>query len=188
MFKYKEVKENIKGVLELFLFMSRGLDRFKDDKTSAIKSFIVPLFLMPTFLILAYYEGGHTSIVSLLILHISQIIVATAIFLSAIYFFAKHYKRMEHFYKFITVTNWMSFAVILFMIPVTYGLLSGIMTWEQVEPFCSVIVLIFCAINAFIITYLFKIPFELGVFLAIFNLMVGQETLSLTYLIKDIIV
>ena len=47
MFSKEEIKRDLLGCFEIFLFMPKGIERFEADKERMIRSFIIPFALLP---------------------------------------------------------------------------------------------------------------------------------------------
>mgnify|MGYP003630241666 FL=1 len=175
MFTKQEMKQNLAGSLEIMIFMRRGIERFKNvSRADAIKSFAIPVAFLPlvfTILILTSKEGH--SIPFLLSVHFSRMVIGALIYLAIVYFLSKQLERQEHFYKFLVIINWTSFFDVILVSPIIFYVLTG-GNPEDVEVFAVFMTLLGYVYLAFILTHTFRVPWEMGGFVAIIGLAVDQ--------------
>tara|TARA_R110001592_G_scaffold3525_24_gene20078 strand:+ start:5640 stop:6218 length:579 start_codon:yes stop_codon:yes gene_type:complete len=175
MFTKQEMKQNLAGSLEIMIFMRRGIERFKNvSRADAIKSFIIPVAFLPlvfTILILTSKEGH--SIPFLLSVHFSRMVIGALIYLAIVYFLSKQLERQEHFCKFLVIINWTSFFDVILVSPIIFYVLTG-GNPEDVEVFAVFMTLLGYVYLAFILTHTFRVPWEMGGFVAIIGLAVDQ--------------
>lgn len=184
MFLSREIKNNLLGCFEVFLFMPSGIKRFSASKKSAVKSFIVPAILLPFVLyIMASMSVGFSA--NLLVpLHVGRIVISLALFFTIVYFLSKQFDRVEHFWRFITVTNWCEIIATILAVPILYGFISGqdLSSFESYAVFITIAGYVY---SAFIVTHAFRLPWELGGFIAIVGLAVNENLLEVTAFVRD---
>lgn len=184
MFSKEEVKKNLLGCLEIFLFMPKGIDRFDSSKAAAIRSFIIPALVLPLVMVIFVYQSTGYAWEVLVSLHFVRILLSVILSFAAVYFFSKQFDRQEHFYKFITVSNWSNVPGVLMTLPIIIGLFSGhdMAVFESYAVFLSLISVLYCG---FVLTHCFRVPWEMGGFIAIVMLAIDQNLFDLTIYIRD---
>ena len=189
MFSKDEIKQNMIGCFEILLFMTKGFDRFtRVTARDAIKSFIFPIALMPVALsvhVITAEEGYDTSyIVSA---HLMRTLLSAGTYLGIVYYFSKLMNRQEHFAKYLVIANWGSIIGIILVSPILLYVYTGadVSAVENYPIFITVIGIFY---RAFIMTNVFKIPWEMGGFMAIIGLGIGETMWDLMlYLFGDIV-
>ncbi len=184
MISKEEVKRNLLGCFEILLFMPRGIDRFEANKDRMIRSFIVPFVMMPFILVIVvglFPEFPASLIASLTVL---RTVLAAALFFAAVYYMSKHLNRQEHFFKFLIVVNWTNINGIILALPILIGLGLGMDsgTFEVYAVFSEIVGYIYAA---FILTYCFRIPWEMGGFLAVIGLAINQNLWEISDYLRD---
>jgi len=184
MISKEEVKRNLLGCFEIFLFMPRGLSRFEADSGRMLRSFIIPLVMMPFILVIVvgmFPEFPASLIASLTVL---RTVLAAALFFGAVFFMARQLDRQEHFYRFLIVANWTNINGIIFVLPILIGLFLGrdASTFEAYAVFSELVGYVY---GAFILTYCFRIPWEIGGFLAVISLAINQNLWEVTDYLRD---
>ena len=186
MFAKKEWKQNLLGVFEICLFMPSGVERFQNTRSAAIRSFVIPLALLPIamFALVTMSEGfSYSLIVSL---HLLRMIFAFAVFFTVVYFLCRQFDRQYHFYRFLNVANWSNVAGAVLTLPISLYFLAGLEV-ETLESYAVFITILGYIYSAFILTNCFKIPWEMGGFIAIVGLAIDQNLFDLTIFLRDII-
>lgn len=182
MYTAEEIKKNLLGCFEIFLFMRKGVERFGSSKLSAIKSFAVPLALTPLLLLSILAVQKQTPINILIGISTGHLVITTLLFLGFVYLFTKQYNRQEHFWRFITITNWINIFSVILLIPLVIGYFSGtpMAVFESYIIFKAILAYVY---TAFVITICFKIPWELGGFISIVGIAISEHTLKLGFLL-----
>lgn len=186
MFTAKEIKNNLLGCLEIFLFMPSGIERFGKTKSDALKSLIIPIALLPLTLmvIMALPEEAAGPVNIVLPIHIIRIVAAVVVFLIVVYYLAKQFNREEYFYRFWSASNWCNVVGLVMVSPIMIGVFSGY-DMAVFESYAVFITLVGYVYSAFIITYCFKLPWEMGGFIAILGLAIDENLFDLAHYIKD---
>ncbi|MCB9983532.1 MAG: hypothetical protein H6861_07670 [Rhodospirillales bacterium] len=184
MFKQGEIRQNLLGCLETALFMRAGLARFCPSRESMMKSFIIPLILLPLTLItvLSAHPAGALSADSMQILAIIyslRLFVYLGAFLAFVYAMARTMDKLEDFYRFATANNWLAIPAAVLMTPLLILFLNGHYQWTEVYPLMVVITLYSYAYTAFMAMHVMRVPAELGVFIAIAGMAIHQTSLGL---------
>jgi len=184
MFSKEELKCNLLGCFEIFLFMPRGVERFDVSRDRMIRSFIIPLVMMPFVLVVVARlspEFPASLIVSLTVL---RTVLAAVMFFGVVYFITKQLDRQEHFYKFLVVANWTNINGIILTLPILIGLELGVdaSTFESYAVFSEIVGYIY---GAFVLTCCFRIPWEMGGFLAVVALAINENLWDITDYIRD---
>jgi len=178
-FTKQEWAHGLLGCFEIFLFMPRGLRRFDCSAPAAVKSFLIPLILSPILLALLVGFSSGFSFTYLLTLHSARVLITSLLFLGVVYVMIRQYGREEHFLRFVTVNNWMSIPSAILLLPVVACLVLGVGP-EAYENYALFITLTGYIYTGFIITKSFKLPWEMGAFIAIMGLAIDQHALDLT--------
>lgn len=186
----KNWKDALLGSFEIFLFMRQGVERFSTSKEAAVKSFIWPAVLLPFVLfIYAFHSTGYSAPL-LLSLHGARILISFSLFLYVLYMFSRHYGRAEHFYRAVTVQNWMNAPIFLFTIPIIVSLFANVSGTEDLfarkdNTYATFVTLGSYVYLGFVLTHSLKIPWEMCGFLAIVGLAIDQELLDGATLVRD---
>lgn len=186
MFTKAEFKNNLMGCLEVFLFMPCGLERFSNERRDALRSFMIPLILLPVTLTIIMFlpdEAGAPLSVAVPI-HFVRIILAVVLFLAAVYFLAKQFGREEYFYKFLNVSNWFNIIGFTLILPFVYGIFSG-QDMVAFEAYAVFVTLVGYVYTAFVLTYCFKLPWQMGGFISIIGLAIDQNLFTVAHMVRD---
>ena len=186
MFTKEEWKYNLVGCMEILLFMPAGVDRFKSSRSAAIKSFIVPIVLLPILLAVMVAMSAGFSLGLLISLHLVRIVLSAVLFFAVVYFLSKQFERQEHFYKFVNVVNWSNIPGVLLILPILGALMMGY-DMAALESYAVFITIVGYIYSAFILTHCFRFPWEMGGFIAIVGLAIDQNLLDVTVYIRDLI-
>ncbi len=178
MFTRKETVESLKGCSEICLFMSRGISRFPTGAGAAVKSFLIPIILAPIVLAILIGVSSGFSFNYLLALHSARVVLTSALFLAVVYFMSKQYGREEHFFRFVTVNNWMTIPSTLLLLPIMGGLVMGY-DYALFETYALFVTILGYIFIGFIVTNSFRLPWEMGGFIAILGMAIEQHGLDL---------
>lgn len=177
MFTKKEIKQSLLGCFEILLFMKSGIERFETSKASAIKSFVIVLLLFPISVITIMAIKNESNLSLIVLSEAGHMIGATVIFLGFLYYFMKQYNKEEHFWRFITISNWMSIPSLIMLTPIFIGLVTGV-EMQHFASFAIFMTLLGYVYKGFVLAHCFKIPWELGGFVAIISLAIDQNLLE----------
>ncbi len=184
MFSKEEIKQSLLGCLEVFLFMPKGVERFAADKQSAIRSLIIPAVLLPLVMIIFVMQSSGYAWELLVSVHFVRILLSFVLSFAAIYFFSKQFGREEHFFRFLNVSNWSNIPGILMTMPIIVGLWMGhdMTVFETYAVFLTLVSVLYCG---FVLTYCFRVPWEMGGFIAIVTLAIDQNLFDLAIYVRD---
>ncbi len=185
MISSRELKSNLLGCFEIFLFMPRGVDRFYVTPAKAIKSFLIPLALLPFILLVVVGMTDDEFSPSVVVfLNVVRIALSVTFFLSAVYFLTKQFDRQQHFYRFILISNWLNINAMIMVSPILIGMAMGIdsQSFEVYAVFGEIVGYVY---SAFVITYCFRLPWELGGFIAIVGLAINENLFDLSNYLRD---
>jgi hypothetical protein len=190
MFSKKEIRENILGCIEVMVFMKGSVDRFSPKKIDAIKSFIIPIVLIPIALFAFSFKSTGFSLLVLMTLHAARMIVAMVLSYAVVYIFCRQYKREEHFFQFITASNWMNIPIMVMLVPILFSLTMhafGSIAFDSyaqiVKDYESYAVFITClayVYTAYIMTHALRIPWEMAGAITIVGLGIDQTMMQIT--------
>ena len=183
MFKQGEIRQNLLGCLETALFMPAGVTRFCPSRKSMMKSFLIPLILLPLTLItmLSAHPSGPLNASSMQILAVIyslRLFVYLGAFLAFVYTMARTMDRLDDFYRFANANNWLAIPAALLMTPLVILFLSGHYEWAEIYPMMVFITLYSYAYTAFMATHVMRIPMELACFIAIAGMAIHQMSLD----------
>lgn len=174
------IKSKLLSVFELSLFMVDGFNRFENDKKQFIYSFGVAFLSLP-FIILSipYLREFKEDLLEISVLTATIMMVVKYFFSIAVltffsYYLCKLMKKKDRFFKFVTVTNWMTLTPLVLFIPFLILMMNGIYMYEQAYPFLVIVALYSYVLTAFVIRYVIDIPWELSVFFAICTMAINQ--------------
>lgn len=186
MFTKEEWKKNLLGCFEIVLFMPAGVQRFSKDRQDAIRSFLIPLIILPFTLMLFVLMSSGFSWSFILSLHFVRMVLTLLLFITAVYFLTKQFGRDRYFYQFLSAINWFNIPSLLLTLPILWGLMQGI-EMSYFESYAVFVTLLGYVFSAFIITHAFRIPWEMGGFIAIVGLAIDQNLLDLALYVRDTI-
>jgi hypothetical protein len=184
MFAKSEIKRNLLGCFEIAIFMSNGVGRFNGTKAVALKSLVLPVVLVPLIVIATAFLSRGLATEVLIPLHVGRIIISMTVFWGIVYMLAKHFGRDQYFWRFVNVSCWVELIGALLTLPILFGILAGydFSVFESYAVFITVVGYIY---SAFITTYVFRLPWELGGFVAIVGMGVNENLLDLTIYLRD---
>lgn len=186
MFTRKEIKQNLLGCLEIFLFMGKGVDRFSSDPKAVMKSFALPVALLPILTITFALMSGGYSVSALMSLHLARVALTFVLFIAAVYILSKQFDRAQHFQKFLIASNWFTVVSTIMILPIVIALLSG-QDLGALQSYALFMTLAGYVYSAFIITHALRMPWEIGGLIAIIGLAIDQNMLDLTVYVRDLI-
>ncbi len=186
MFTAQELKQNLLGCFEIFLFMPKGLERFDVTPEKAIKSFFIPLALLPFILIIIVGMSAEFSLSLVISLNVLRMAFSVLLFLWAVFFLTKKFDRQAHFYKFLMISNWLSINSLLLVSPILIGLFMGTHS-NSFEVYALFGELVGYVYSAFVITYCFRLPWEMGGFIAIVGMAINQNLFDLSNYARDML-
>ncbi|MBX2834688.1 MAG: hypothetical protein KTR28_06925 [Micavibrio sp.] len=184
MFNKKEITSGILGSLEVALFMPKAIKRFKGNTASMIKSFAIPVALLPLTLAAVFYVSPNAadfnSETNLVLTGIYSL--RLFIYLAAFFAFgsliAKAMDKTEEFKSFVIANNWLSIPMAALMIAPIMLTASGAFPWENSYSLIVMITLYSFACTAFLATYIMRIPYEMAAFMAITGMLIQHNSLD----------
>ncbi len=177
------IKNNLLGCLEIALFMPRGAQRFCADYRGMLRSFAIPVLVLPLTLatmIAAHPDPDLTSDSAkiLMVIYSLRTVVYLGLYLSLVYVMAKSMDRLESFYRFATANNWLALPATVLIAPLAFMFMNGAYSWDEVYPMMVFITLYSYAYTAFMATYVMRIPLEMACFIAIAGMAIHQTSLG----------
>ena len=191
MFSRTEIRQNLLGCLEIALFMPQARTRFSDDSDHALKSFVIPILLFPLSIIAiqlvpkSAIDVNSANVLSLLLS--LRLVMSWAIFFGVVYWIAKQCERTRHFSQFVTASNWLTIPATLVYLPVAWALLSGSHSWDELYPFMLCVTGYTYLFSAYMAANILKMPFELGGFIVIINVMINDSMYEITHWVGNIL-
>ena len=184
MFKQGEIRQNLLGCLETALFMRSGAQRFCPSRNSMIKSFMVPLILLPLTLVTVLSAHpdealSASSMKVLAIIYSLRLFVYLGLFLAFVYAMARTMDKLDAFYRFATANNWLTLPAAFLLAPLVLMFINGHYEWTDIYPLMVFITLYSYAYTAFMVTHVMRIPMELACFIAICGMAIHQTSLDI---------
>ncbi len=184
MFSRDEMLRKLLGCFEVFLFMPRGVDRFEGTREQAIKSFVVPIVLLPfTMIVMVALSSGYSWNL-LIAVHFVRIVITFALAIAAVYFLVKQFNRGEYFYKFLNVSNWFNVPAVALTLPIIGALMMGY-DMSVMESYAVFVTILGVVYMAFMVSYVFRLPWEIGGFVAIVCLAIDQNLFGVALYVRD---
>lgn len=179
----KSVKSHLLGCLEVALFMRGGEKRFCASAESMMKSFLIPVILLPLTLLTVFsaHPGEALSATSMQVLGVVyalRLFVYLGLFLAFVYTMAKTMDKLDAFYRFATANNWLAIPAAALMLPLLVAFLGGHYSWAEIYPLMVFITLYSYAYTAFMAMHVMRIPMELACFIAIAGMAIHQTSLG----------
>ena len=186
-----EIKRNLLGALEVALLMPNIEKRFRSDYNEALRSFFVPLILFP-FALIGIYMFQPPSTAGLTDDTISRLYslryaFALGMFFGLVYVIANKLDRGEHFVQFVTATNWAAVPSTIALIPVLLMVSGGAYSADEMMPFLMCVIFYSYALTAFIAMRVFRMPWEMGMFVAFVALAVNQGSFRIVDWVAQLI-
>lgn len=181
--KPNSLKQNLLGTLETALFIQKGASRFSHDNKSLLKSFLIPVLLLPMTLITVFYAHPHGELANgatqiLAAIYTLRLFVYLGLYLGFVYFMAKTLDKTSEFKQFVTANNWLTLPAAIAMLPLLALFLNGSHSWEEIYPMMVVVTLYSYAYSGFMIAHIMRIPYEMAAFIAISGMAIHQGSLT----------
>lgn len=184
MLDVKEIKRNLLASFEIYLFMPRGVERFEVTPEKAIRSFLIPITLMPLAIIAMIHFSGVQFYTAFVAINIVKMFLAMGLFFTAVYFLTKHFERHQYFYRFVMISNWLNILGLVLLLPIFVGIFMGI-PQKDMESYAIFSSLLGYVYSAFVLTHCFRLPWELGGFMAIVGLAIDDNLFKLAGFLYD---
>ncbi len=179
-----DIKQKLLGVLELHLFMRRGIDRFTASRRDMALSFIIPALLFPVGMAGVFManrpEIMGLSAAEIIALYMVRNIAVTALSLYIFYAVGKALDRHEDFIRFITISNWSDIGGLVVGLPV-YVSMALHQEWMSTYGLLTMVSFYSLAVFGYTVTRAFRMPWEMGVVAAAVGLAIGQTSLQLLF-------
>ncbi len=191
MFTKAEVKRNLIGALEVALFIPDARKRFGNTTGEAVRSFFVPLlllpigvfmiYLQPEFLNLKKFANGFT------ILYCFEAAISLCAFVFFVRWIAQKIGRLEHFNQFVIALNWLFVPSTLLLMPIFVMLLTGMHSWHELYPLSICAVVYTYSFMGYMAKCILRVPWEIGGFLAIVSLMIDSFLQQMLQLVNSVV-
>ena len=179
-FAKEEIRLGLLGGLEAALLMRQAAGRFANDRDSALRSFIIPILLSTLTLAGIYMfpraELAHHSVNMIAILYSSRLVLSWVIYFACIYWLAREVGRKEYFWRFVAANNWLSIPATVIFAPVAWSLLRGTHSWDEMSAIMVMLTLYSYVFTAYAAALIFRVPWELGAFIALIGLLIHENT------------
>lgn len=186
-----EIKRNLLGGLEIAIFMPVARTRFGDSREEAIRSFLVPVLLLPLTLLAVHLSPkaamADQSAYMVSLLYILRTVLMWGAFFGTVYLIAREVDRKKYFYQFVIASNWLTVPASVAFLPITWMLVSGAYTWAELYPFMICMLLYTYAFTAFMSAYILRIPWELAGFIMLIAITINSYTHDFVYWVSSYI-
>lgn len=181
--KKSEIKRHLLGCLETALLMRSGIERFSPSRDAMIRSFAIPVLLLPLTILTVLSAHPHDDLSAsmgrvLIAIYSLRIFVYLGLFLGIVYTMAKSMDRMESFYRFATANNWLAIPAAVLLLPLLALFLNGAYSWSEVYPLMVFVTLYSYVYTGFMAMHTFRLPWEIGGFIAIIGMAIHQTSLD----------
>lgn len=191
MFTKAEVKRNLVGALEVALFIPDARKRFGNTTGEAVRSFFVPLlllpigvmmmYLQPEFLNLKKYANGFT------ILYCFEAAISLCAFVFFVRWISMKIGRLEHFNQFVIALNWLAVPSMLLLSPIFVMLITGMHSWHELYPLSICAVVYTYSFIGYMAKCVLRVPWEIGGFLAIIAMMIDSFLQQLLQVVNSVV-
>lgn len=178
------IRQHLLGVLELSLFMRRGIERFGNDRRGMWLSYLWPVCLFPVSIISVFVAqrpeiAGVSSLYIILFYAIRDAIVLVLFYAFASRA-AEYLGKADDLPRFIMANNWLSINDAVLSIPILVMLATG-QEWISTYGVITVISLYGYGLFGYVTMRTFKLPWELGVMAAAIALGLNEMTLKILF-------
>ncbi len=187
-----EIRQNLLGSLEVALFMPVARLRFGRSQNAALRSFLVPVLLLPlTLLGVVMYPpsddiaGKTTTIV--MMLYALRFMFLLGIFYFAVYWICDQIERRDEFIPFVIAYNWLHIPAAVIYIPVAWMLINESKSWDELQAFMVCLTFYVYAFQAFMISYVMRMPYELAGFLIFISIALERAGNQMVYWLAQFI-
>lgn len=185
MFSKKEILSSLLGCFEVFLFMGQSIERFSDTRGGAIRSFAVPLILLPFSLSILVLKPSEYPAELIVSIHGIRFLISLTLTLTAVYFISKGLGRHERFYAFVSASNWISVISFVLLLPCIAFLVQHPGEWEPMRSYAIFITIYSYVLLAYVAKLALRLNWYLGGFIAIVCLGIDQTLLDIANIIRD---
>ncbi len=185
MFSKKEIQSSLLGCLEVFLFMDKSIERFDHTRSGAIRSFIIPLIVLPLSLSILFLRPGDYPPELLVTIHTFRFIISFGLFLAAVYYLSLRLNCSDRFYAFISANNWIGVIQFLLLVPCIVFLVRHPGEWEPISSYAIFITIYSYVMLAYVVKCSLRLNWYLGGFVAIIGLAIDQTVLDIANVIRD---
>jgi|GEM_PF-3861104 len=153
-----EFKNALWGSIEIPLFLKKGVSRFTPHLSGLFISVLVPLLVIPIYLILLPAEEGleEKSFIFRLSILTCSTLISSILYLSCIYFLKNYNTSKLEFIEFVTAFNWLSLSNLLIQIPFLLLGIVGVSSWDIIYDMLILTIFYSCAYLTFLIFHLLK--------------------------------
>jgi hypothetical protein len=191
MFSKSEIKRNLLGGLEVALFMPQARTRFGNSTEEAVRSFFLPLMLMPLGIVMLYLQPELLNIKkfanAFAIMYCLQTAISTCVFAYCVYWLSHKMGRREHFNQFVIALNWLSIPATVVLLPVFALLMSGAYGWQDLYPLAISAVIYTYAFTGYMAKNILRVPWEIGGFIATVGFMIGDFMDRMLHIVNSIV-
>jgi hypothetical protein len=178
-----EINHHLLGCLETALLMRSGIARFSSTREAMIQSFAIPVLLLPLTILTVLTAHPHDDLTTstshlLIAIYTLRVFVYLGLFLGFVYTMAKTMDRMQDFYRFATANNWLAIPAAAALLPLLGLFLGGHYDWAEIYPLMVFVTLYSYVYTGFMAMHTFRLPWEMGGFIAIAGMAIHQTSLD----------
>lgn len=182
-FSRTEIRTGLLGCFETALLMRSGPKRFGNTRDEAMRSFLLPALLFPASILLFFLSGmpgeiGATNNTILILMSLRAVAI-WVLFFGTIAWVLRHVNHMDHFYRFVIASNWLSVPALIMFMPVFYLVMGGTYSWDEVYPLTMILTLVLYFLGAYVAVYALVIPWEMALFFTMIAMVINDGTLNM---------
>jgi hypothetical protein len=183
MFTKAEIKKNLIGGLEIMLLMPTARRWFGNSREEAVRSFTIPILLMPVTIMMIYLQPEllalKAALHSFALVYCLRLAVVSGLFLVSVYALLKRLGRTENFNQFVIAINWLGIPAGLVFMPIMAMVATGGYSWQEVYPLALCAVVYVYIITGFLATCILRLPWEMGGFIAFIAFIIDNSADSI---------
>jgi hypothetical protein len=171
-----EIKNNFRAIIESFVFLKTGPDKFTSDIFAFIRSCAIPLVLVSIQTSLLPNSTGHENQTYFweVTYQLIYVVLSTTIFLSAMFAFKSHDTTNAQFFKYATAYNWLSLPAFLVFLPLILMGNIGLHDWDTLYAMMVLGLLYAYGVNGYLIAKLFNLRWYVATSYAIMDFLIGR--------------
>ena len=165
--------------------MDRSIERFNHTREGALRSFIIPLILLPLTLTILFIKPGEYPPELMVTIHALRFIISFGLFIAVVYYLSLRLNCSDRFYAFVCANNWIGVIQFVFLIPCIVFLLMNPDQWAAISSYAIFITIYSYVLLAYVVKCSLRLNWYLGGFIAIIGLGIDQTVLDIANIIRD---
>lgn len=177
-----EIKNALWGCVEIPLFLKKGATRFTGTVSAFKHSFLVPILFSPIIAATIPVSKLYTdkSFLWVVCLYFLQFVIATSIFMGAVWFFKSKQVTKAQYLQCISAYNWLGLSCYVVNLPLILMGHLGVHPWGDIFAMMLLTNFYCYSYLAYMITHVLKTNAFVGTSLAILDMLLGDVIRNLT--------